>query len=133
MPRRSTFITVLWLLAVALLPIRIANAHLHLCLDGEEPTVSYHVQDVPTHAGNAAQEEDGHTDRDIDAGATTTFSKLDDRDGGATLLPVAAVAVLLVPAPASPAPQVAASTLALTSDFDLRPPTRGPPLHASAL
>lgn len=42
----------LWVLAIAMLPVRIVNAHIHLCLDGQEPPTSVHFQDVPTHHGD---------------------------------------------------------------------------------
>ena len=128
MLRQSTFATILWLLAIALLPVRIANAHMHMCLDGQKPVVAYHVQDVPTHNGTDTA-GDGHSDRDVDAsGASATLNKLSDLDNNSlSLLAVYAIALLL-PAPESEAPQASSSVVELTPAFDLRPPTRGPPL-----
>ena len=131
MLRRSGFAKVLWLLAVALLPVRIANAHLHMCLDGQNPLVSYHVEDLPTHHGTDAH-GDGHSDRDIDAsGATATLTKLnklDDLDDNPVPLLSGGALILLLSAATSEAPQPSLPAFKPASAFDLRPPTRGPPL-----
>jgi hypothetical protein len=111
--------------AIALLPLRVANAHLHLCLDGKEVPVSVHLQDAPTHFdGNASV--DGHDDRDIAVPAAQAHVKLDTLDAvtlafiaqSLTLIPASPPAILDAPDDNPPS---------LPSAFDLRPPSRGPP------
>ena len=127
--RHSAFATLLWVLAVALLPVRMANAHLHLCLDGQEQPVSLHVQDVATHSGTEATTDQGHNDRDVDVSASMLTAKLsagmDDAPSAllhlyvlTALLPVERLTFSLIDLPSAE----------LTSVVTLRPPVRGPPV-----
>ena len=117
---------VLCLVAVALLPIRMANAHLHLCLDGQERPVTFHVQDVPTHHGTAGASS-GHNDVDVDIASSISAKKVSTADELSPAILGAYVLALLLPEYPRAAPQDGSLTPALTPRFDLRPPTRGPP------
>lgn len=127
--RHSAFAIVLWVLAVALLPVRMANAHLHLCLDGQERPVSLHVQDVATHSGAEATTEQGHNDRDVDVSASLLTVKL---SGGADDAPFAFlhlyVLTALLPLEHPTFSLVDLPGAELTSVVTLRPPVRGPPV-----
>lgn len=125
--RRSSFATALWLLAIVLLPVRIANAHLHMCFDGQSPAVTYHAEDVPTHTGTETR-DDGHSDRDIDAsGATATLHKVNDFDEGASSMISVQLTALALPPLESETPLTAAISPQAPSVFDPHPPARGPP------
>lgn len=122
----SKIAMLLWLLAVALLPVRMANAHLHLCLDGQAPPVSVHVQDLAMHDGDSA-DEDGHTDRDLDVSQSVTLAKATNLDDFSPAILGAYVLAILLPAQIHVAPRGVLLTPDLTPAFDLRPPPRGPP------
>lgn len=124
--RHSTFAMLLWVLAVALLPIRAVNAHLHLCLDGQEQPVSLHVQDAPTHHGQAEGKE-GHQDRDVEYSDSASTSKSASLKDVGQLLMTAYVIAVLLPTNVATVPDVQDGVATLPSMFDLRPPTRGPP------
>lgn len=122
----SKFAMLLWLLAVALLPVRMANAHLHLCLDGQAPPVSVHVEDLATHDGNPVS-EDGHTDRDLDVSQSLAFAKATNLNDFSPAILGAYVLAILAPAQIHVAPRSVLLSPDLTPAFDLRPPPRGPP------
>lgn len=117
--------TVLWVLAIALLPLRVANAHLHLCLDGQAAAVSLHTQDAASHF-DAGDSVPGHDDRDVAVPAPPAVVKLDTTDHVAlACLFVASFALDPAP-PRAPVPALPAAAPP-DSIFDLRPPLRGPP------
>jgi hypothetical protein len=127
--RHSTLAVILWVLAVALLPVRMANAHLHFCLDGQERPVSFHVQDLATHSGTEHVDEEGHNDRDVDVSASLLTTKLSSGAGDApfALLHVYVLATLL-PIERQPFFSTDLPHINLTSVLALRPPVRGPPV-----
>lgn len=130
MRRSSTFAVLLWVIAVAMLPVRMANAHLHFCMDGQSQPVSLHVQDVAMHSGaDHGHDDDGHNDRDVDFSASLLAAKHthggDNQDLG---LLTAYVVVLLLPVERTVEPFAALDLPEPTSVFTLRPPVRGPPL-----
>ena len=123
---RSKWAIVLWVAAIALLPMRFANAHLHLCADGQEPPVSIHMQDAPTHF-DASDSAPGHDDRDVEVPAAQAVVKVDSTDQ-LTLACIGQYFFALYLAPdAGESPAALAATPHLPAPFDLRPPTRGPP------
>lgn len=123
--RRSKFAALIWLLAIALLPVRIANAHLHMCLDGQEQRAALHVMDAPTHDGTDT--ESGHKDRDVTLSATLSVTKANTLDDAPLPLLDAYVLALLLPVEQASVPSISVQIPALTPAFDLRPPSRGPP------
>lgn len=54
----------LWVIAFALLVVRTADAHVHLCFDGQEPRSSFHVSD---RAGVCHKDDSTHQDQDVEA------------------------------------------------------------------
>lgn len=85
----------LWVIAFALLCVRTADAHVHLCFDGQEPRSSLHVAD----RAPVCHKNDGtHLDQDIDALGAVMAKKSADID---TLgpLPIAAVVLFLLALP----------------------------------
>ena len=126
--RHSTFATVLWVLAVALLPVRMANAHLHLCLDGQERPVSLHVQDIATHSGAEPTTDQGHNDRDVDVSASLLTVKLSGGMDDAPLVIHLYVLTPLLPVERPTFSLIDLPSAELTSVVTLRPPVRGPPV-----
>src|SRR5262245_16978258 len=138
MLRQSTFAALLWLLAIALLPVRMAHAHLHMCLDGKDKPVAVHVGDVPTHHGSAAassghddaghndagHNDAGHNNVDVDVSASAIAKKAGPIDEVTLDLLGAYVLALLLPARQPALLPTAPLTSELTACFELRPPSR---------
>lgn len=125
--RGSTFAALVWMLAIAVLPIRMANAHLHVCMDGQETPVSLRVQALATHAG-AVHEEEGRDDRDVDFSASVLTAKL---SGGVDDVSLALVHVYVL-AFLLPIERIVFSSIDppnhdLSFVVTFRPPVRGPP------
>lgn len=123
--RHSPIARLLWLLAIALLLVRVGEAHLHLCLDGQQQqAVAMHVEDAPTHGG---QETGGHNDVDVDLSVSPWVKKI-----GVEELPIivfaSIVLALLLPILQGTSRPAQLLIPNLASAFDLRPPLRGPPL-----
>ena len=128
MLRRSSIAVLLWVLAIALVPVRMANAHLHFCLDGQQAPVSLHVQD---RAGHAHDEhvDDGHLDVDVDVSVANTIAKLPG--AGDDILPVFLplyVLAVLIPTQQHEPPRQTVAVVDTSAIAQLRPPVRGPPL-----
>lgn len=105
-----------------------ADAHLHLCLDGTEQPVTLHVADVPTHHGEQ-NGITGHQDQDLDFSSPLLIKKGGGSLDDATIAVLGAyVLAFVLPAIETVTPEFDFSTAALVSVFDLRPPLRGPPL-----
>ena len=118
----------LWVLAIVLLPIRMANAHLHMCLDGQERAVSVHIDDVPTHHG-ALDEGNGHNDLDLDLDVSPSLSvtKADSADTFSPIILGTYVLAVLLPEQRHSAPEAILLDRVQLPTLDLRPPPRGPP------
>lgn len=124
MSRHSAFARALWLLAIAVLAVRVGDAHLHFCGDGKEQPIALHVADAP---GQHHTDEGAHQDRDLDISGPTLVKKVSGLDE-LTLAPVLAFAlVLLLPIVRRIEPLADTAAVVLTPLFSLRPPLRGPP------
>jgi hypothetical protein len=124
MRRHSAFAKALWLFAIAVLVVRVGDAHLHFCADGKEQRVALHVADAP---GQHHEGESTHQDRDLDVSGPTLFKKVAGLDD-VTLAPLLASAiVLLLPVVERIEPPSTTAPIVLTPLFSLRPPLRGPP------
>lgn len=126
MLRRSAIAKALWLLAIVVLAVRVGDAHLHFCADGQEQALALHVADVP--GQHHSDEAGGHDDRDLDVSGPTLLKKAagsDELDLG----PAVAIALLLLlPVVRQIAPGGASTSIPYAPLFLLRPPLRGPPL-----
>jgi hypothetical protein len=83
----------LWVIAFALLIVRTADAHVHVCFDGQEPRSSFHVSDPAP----LCHKNDGtHQDQDFDALGDVLAKKSAGTD---TLgpLPIADLVLFLLP------------------------------------
>lgn len=125
--RRSKFALGLWVIAIAMLAVRVGGAHVHLCADGKEPAISVHVfEDVPHHA--PGQTLEGHQDSDVSISAGVALLK--KVDSASDLLPLLLVFLVVALLPRSKSRVMPSNSLAapLSLLFHLRPPLRGPPL-----
>lgn len=116
-------------LCLAVLAPRIAGAHLHLCFDGSEPPLSYHVADSGIHHADEHGAGDSHSDRDVRVGDNVLAKKSSHEYGAAALWFVFALLLFLL----APARRISPSAdpPRLRSVFHwLRPPLRGPPIPA---
>lgn len=126
MLRHSSLAKFLWLFAIALLLVRVGEAHLHLCLDGQQHPVAMHMQDAPTHKGSETS-SDGHNDVDLDLSVSPWVKKI-GADELPTIVFAAVVLALLLPVLQSTIRPSQLLIPTLASVFTLRPPLRGPPL-----
>jgi hypothetical protein len=122
-----------WLLVlvcVALLSTRLTGAHLHLCLDGSEPPASVHFVDTGCHGNHHVDNQ--HNDVDVPLVADALSKSGKSGIGLDLLLVLLSVFVwawqtITRPRPIWHPPRA----LATASPPFLRPPLRGPPLHAT--
>lgn len=127
---RSPIARCLWLLAIALLLVRVGEAHLHLCLDGQDRIAAMHVEDAPSHDGDHAS-VDGHNDLDVDLSILPWLKSFSADDLSLAALALFAFEALLL---ALLLPVLKTTVLpaqlvlpALEPALYLRPPLRGPP------
>lgn len=120
-----------WLLilvCVALLLSRVGSAHLHLCFDGKEPAASLHFVDGGHHADHHVGEAHDDLDLSLIGDALNKSGKL-GLDLSLLLFAAFCLSFLLFTrrhiAPVDP-PRAKP-----TSPRSIRPPLRGPPLHAA--
>jgi hypothetical protein len=125
MLRRSAFAKALWLLAIAVLVVRVGDAHLHFCADGQEQRMALHVSDTAgQHHGDEARS--GHNDRDVDVSPPAFVKKVGGPDE-LHLAPVLAFVLLVLPVVRRLEPAPARVSNVFKPVFLLRPPLRGPP------
>ncbi len=53
----------MWMIVFAVMTAKASGAHVHLCMDGQEPPASVHLADV--HDDEHHQEEKGQADKDV--------------------------------------------------------------------
>lgn len=114
-----------WVLTLALFAVRSADAHVHMCLDGQEPPASVHVADGGVHH-NDATASPTHNDQDVKVVSDAGVKKGESAD-----LWVLSTAWSLVDQLAyftAEPPQCTAVAVNLSIRSHLRPPLRGPPL-----
>lgn len=125
--RRSKLAMGLWILAIALVAMRMSGIHVHLCSDGQEAPVAVHLLDGSLHHGNESSEgAEEHEDQDVNIFGAAHFKK---NDVGGDLLPLAFffVLLLLFPYARSLVPSITASALPTGPIAYFIPPLRGPP------
>lgn len=118
-------LAVLVLLGVALPPVCLAGAHLHLCFDGLERPVTVHpVADGGDHVGHHGSDEE-HSDSDLDLEISVT------RAGDKSTAAPAAVLVVARPSTSAPPARLSRAArppLAVRSaPWSVLPPLRAPP------
>jgi hypothetical protein len=125
---RSRFLIAL--ICVVMVSLRVGGLHVHMCLDGSEPPMSFHVADSGMHHLDELDSSGTHSDRDMALASDVVVKKpFGDLDlfllaaFGAILLFLLAPRRELLPLLPPPLPVRSAR-------IRLRPPLRGPPRHA---
>lgn len=70
----------LWVALLALVMVRTADAHMHLCLDGEVPRSSVHVADAVGVCDAADESQAEHQDEDVSVFGAVLAKKSADAD-----------------------------------------------------
>ena len=120
----------LWVLALGLVVVRIADAHVHWCFDGQEPRSSLHVSDAGA-VCHTQQEPEGSTQgEDVDIAAVgAALAKTDSQGQTLAPIPVADVVFAFSPPPANGAARPSSSEApAVKRPYLHRPRLRGPPV-----
>jgi hypothetical protein len=117
-------------LCVAMFALRVGGLHIHMCMDGSEPPLSFHIEDSGIHHLDETSAGDEHADRDLGLASDVVVKK----PFGALDLPlVAAFCALLLFLLARPREQHAfpfLPAIVRSARNRLRPPLRGPPCNA---
>ena len=116
----------LWVALLALVIVRTADAHMHLCLEGEVQRSSVHISDT---AGVCDSDDDQteHQDQDVDVFGAVLAKKSADAD--VLDLPVAVHFVLsLLPLERGVVPHDVAADPAPKLPYLFLPLLRGPPV-----
>ena len=117
--------SLLWVVVFALLIVRTADAHMHLCFDGQEPRSSLHVLD---RMSGCHKTDGSHQDQDVDALGAAAAKKSAEAEPLLGPPPFANVILLLLPPPRGMAyePSIQNPSPKLPELF--LPPLRGPPV-----
>lgn len=114
-----------WVLALALFVARSADAHFHLCLDGQEPRASVHVADGGIHHSDETVPQT-HDDQDVKVVSDSVVKKGESAADLWVLATAWSLVDYLSYFTAEP-PQYTAVAPSLSIRSYLRPPLRGPP------
>jgi hypothetical protein len=115
----------LWILLFVLILVRMGDAHVHLCFDGQEPPRALHIADdrgSHTHEG-----EPDHVCADVSAMDAALAKKSAASDDALPIRLTAAAWLLLPPEVRIEAPPVIQNPLPPQPFLSL-PPSRGPPV-----
>jgi len=110
--------------------LRVGGLHVHMCLDGSEPPVSFHVEDSGLHHLDEVAAAETHEDRDLAIASDLVVKK---PFGDLDLSLLAAFGALLLFLLARPRELLAFAPLPVrvrSARTRLRPPLRGPPAHS---
>ena len=113
----------LWTFVLAVLTVKVSGAHVHLCMDGEEPPASVHIADL--HNDEHHQDE-GQADKDVNP-LFGTLAKKGGLDFDVAL--AITLTVLSWDLPVARAGPFPAESESIPTDDSIywRPPLRGPP------
>jgi hypothetical protein len=117
----------LWTVVFAVLAVRLADTHLHLCFDGQEAPTSVHLADASVHHDIEHEDGPAHADQDIDPFLGTIVKSDDDAQPLFALIVGTLLTIELLPPDRAVPALDRETTLATTPPFYLRPPLRGPP------
>ena len=126
--RRLRFNPVLlWTVVLAVLAVRLADTHLHLCFDGQESPTSVHLADASVHHDEDHHDGASHADKDIDPFVGTLVKSDDDAQPVFAVLVSSLLTIALLPPDRATLPLQFETPLPAHPPFYLRPPLRGPP------
>ena len=117
----------LWTVVLAVLAVRLADTHLHLCFDGQEAPTSVHLADASVHHDEDHEDGTGHADKDIDPFVGTLVKSDDDQKPLFAFILGTLLTIDLLAPDHGVLPLDRETPLATHPPFYLRPPLRGPP------
>jgi hypothetical protein len=117
-------------LCLALVVLRVGGVHLHLCFDGSEPPISYHVADSGIHHLDEHEPGETHSDRDMALGEDVLLKKPAKAQDSLLFLFAFALLLFLLSRSSEPRPAADAPARHRRGLAWLRPPLRGPPSPA---
>lgn len=117
----------LWVIAFAMLIVRTADAHMHLCFDGQEPRSSFHVLDREATCHEKDGPTDSHQDQDVDA-LGAALAKKGTQAETVGPLPTTDVLLFLLPPQRGTDHEVTTQNPAPKLPELFLPPLRGPPV-----
>lgn len=121
-PRISRLL--MWMILFAVMTAKASGAHVHLCMDGQEPPASVHLADI--HDDEHHQEEKGQADKDVNPLFGTVAKKGGpDFDLGFAFAMVVLSWDLPIARQGPFPPEV--QSIPRDHSFYWRPPLRGPP------
>lgn len=121
----STLRRIALVVLLAVLGVRLADAHVHVCFDGLEPPVSVHSLDGSVHNDAHHHQAEHHQDQDVKPFDAALLKVSADAD--AAPLVAASWFALLLPTQVGQRPESIAAPV-LRPPSQLKPPLRGPPL-----
>jgi hypothetical protein len=117
-------------LCLALVVLRVGGVHLHLCFDGSEPPITYHVADSGIHHLDEHAAGETHSDRDMALGEDVLLKKPAKAQESLLFLFAFALLLFLLSRSTEPRPAADARARHRQGLSRLRPPLRGPPTPA---
>lgn len=124
--KKLRFQFLLSMLLASFIVARTADAHAHLCKDGQEPPASIHLADGSNHPCETADSTGHADDQDVQLTDDGLLKKSNLDDSSAP--PPAAIVIAFVPFQVGESLSPTAREPRVTSTFNLRPPLRGPPV-----
>lgn len=116
-----------WVVALALFVVRIGDAHLHFCFDGQEARSSLHVSDSSALCHLPDGSNGTHQDQDVDALGAALVKK-DSQAQSVDPLPIADIVLMLLAPPRSSVVRDAApAERTVNRPYLHLPLLRGPP------
>lgn len=117
-------------LCVAMFALRVGGLHIHMCMDGSEPPLSFHAEDSGIHHLDEASAGEKHLDRDMSLASDVVVKKPSGDLGLSLLAAFCAFLLFLLARPREPRDFPALPTIVRSARTRLRPPLRGPPCLA---
>jgi hypothetical protein len=114
-----------WIVALVMFGVRLSGVHLHLCLDGQEPSASLHLEHDDGH-DEYHHLQASHQDQDVDL-LTDVFVKKAEL-GDIDVLAGSARLLALLPLADRLGPELLTTLLPTGPPHYILPPLRGPPV-----
>jgi len=115
---------------VAMVALRVGGLHVHMCFDGSEPPMSFHVEDSGIHHVDEVATGDAHADRDLAIASDLVVKKPFADSDLSLLVAFGALLLFLLARPRELLPCSSPPVRIRSTRIRLRPPLRGPPRHA---
>jgi len=122
---RSQFIVAI--VCVAMVVLRVGGLHVHMCFDGSEPPMSFHVEDSGVHHLDEAGAGEAHEDREMALAPDVAVKKPFGDFDLSVLAAFSALLLFFISRPRELLPFSPLTVRIRSSRARLRPPLRGPP------